>query len=152
MVNRSTRSAVALKAYSNINIQTGIEGASPHRLIQMLLEGALARITKAKGHMKKNAWAKKGEDISSAISIIGGLRDSLDHKVGGDLAKNLDSLYEYMTYRLMEANVKNDISMLDEVNGLLMEIKTAWDQIGESATTNNATDLGNAETLQRQAV
>ncbi len=64
-----------------------------------------------------------------AVSIIGGLRDSLDHKKGGSIAENLDSLYEYMTYRLMEANLKDDITMLDEVYQLLSEIKTAWDGI-----------------------
>ena len=132
MTNSSPRSALALKAYNSINVQTGIESASPHRLIQMLLEGALSRIAKAKGHMKDRSLAKKGEEISSAISIVGGLRDSLDHKVGGEVVRNLDSLYEYMTYRLMEANLKNDASMLDEVNELLVEIKAGWDAIGNS--------------------
>jgi flagellar secretion chaperone FliS len=119
----------ALKQYNKINLQTGIESASPHRLIQMLIDGALARLAQAKGHMKANSIAQKGEDISMAISIIGGLRDSLDHKKGGEIANNLDSLYEYMTYRLMESNLKNDISMVDEVHDLLMEIKSAWDAI-----------------------
>tara|TARA_R110000782_G_scaffold249330_2_gene336410 strand:+ start:611 stop:1054 length:444 start_codon:yes stop_codon:yes gene_type:complete len=121
----------ALKQYNKINLHTGIESASPHRLIQMLLEGALGKLAQAKGHMKLNDVAKKGEDVSMAISIIGGLRDSLDHEKGGDIAINLDSLYEYMTYRLMESNLKNDVAMLDEVYGLLMEIKSAWDAIAE---------------------
>lgn len=121
----------ALKQYNKINLQTGIESASPHRLIQMLMDGALTRLAQAKGHIKANSISQKGEDLSMAISIIGGLRDSLDHKKGGEIASNLDSLYEYMTYRLMESNLKNDISMIDEVYGLLMEIKSAWDAISE---------------------
>lgn len=119
----------ALKEYAKINVQTGIENASPHRLIQMLIDGALAKLAQAKGHMRANSIADKGEDISMAISIIGGLRDSLDHEKGGSIANNLEDLYEYMTYRLMEANLKNDILLIDEVHGLLMEIKTAWDGI-----------------------
>lgn len=147
MTNPSPRSNLALKAYNSVNIQTGIESASPHRLIQMLLEGALGRIAKAKRHLKDNALAEKGEEISSAISIIGGLRDSLDHKVGGEIVKNLDSLYEYMTYRLMEANLKNDSSMLDEVNELLIEIKTGWDAIGNLPPAA----VEGSEVLQRKA-
>ena len=130
MNNPSLGSIHALKEYTKINVQTGIESASPHRLIQMLIDGALAKIAQAKGHMKAKSISKKGDDISTAISIIGGLRDSLDHDKGGSIAQNLESLYEYMTYRLMEANLKNDILILDEVHDLLMEIKTVWDAIG----------------------
>ena len=119
----------ALKQYSKINLQTSIESASPHRLIQMLMDGALAKLAQAKGHMKANSVAQKGEDISIAISIIGGLRDSLDHDKGGEIASNLDNLYEYMSGQLMLSNIKNDISLIDEVQGLLMEIKVAWDDI-----------------------
>lgn len=119
----------ALKQYTKIDVHTGIENASPHRLIQMLMDGALTRIAQAKGHMKANSITQKGEDIGIAISIIGGLRDSLDHNKGGSIAENLDSLYEYMTYRLMESNLNNDVSILDEVHGLLGEIKSAWDEI-----------------------
>ncbi len=119
----------ALKQYNRINLQTGVENASPHRLIQMLIDGALGRIAQAKGHINMQATQQKGEAISMAVSIIGGLRDSLDHKKGGSIAENLDSLYEYMTYRLMEANLKDDVAILDEVHQLLTEIKTAWDGI-----------------------
>lgn len=129
MNNTSFGNISALKEYAKIHVQTGIESASPHRLIQMLIDGALAKLAQCKGHMRAKAISEKGEDISMAISIIGGLRDSLDYEKGGDIAKNLDSLYEYMTYRLMESNLKNDISMIDEVHGLLLEIKSAWDAI-----------------------
>ena len=134
----------ALKQYNKINLQTSIENASPHRLIQMLMDGALARLAQAKGHMKANSIAQKGEDISMAISIIGGLRDSLDHKKGGEIANNLESLYEYMSHRLMESNLKNDTSMIDEVYGLLMEIKSAWDEIA------NRPEAAQAETRLEQ--
>jgi flagellar secretion chaperone FliS len=130
MNNPNLGNILALKQYNKINLQTSIESASPHRLIQMLIDGALTKLSQAKGHMKSGSIAQKGEDISMAISIIGGLRDSLDHEKGGSIASNLDSLYEYMTYRLMESNLKNDISIIEEVHGLLMEIKTAWDEIG----------------------
>lgn len=137
MKNPNLGNVHALREYNKVNLHSGIESASPHRLIQMLIDGALARISTGKGHLKANLTAQKGEDISMAISIIGGLRDSLDHKQGGDIAANLDSLYEYMTYRLMEANLNNDISILNEVHDLLMEIKTAWDGIATHAAVQS---------------
>lgn len=132
MNNLSAANIQALEQYKKIDVHTGIENASPHRLIQMLLNGALSRIARAKGYVKNNELAQKGESISMAISIIGGLRDSLDHSVDDNLANNLDSLYAYMTYRLTEANLHNDVAMLDEVHALLMEIKTAWDAIADT--------------------
>lgn len=133
----------ALKQYTQLGTETEVDSASPHRLIQMLMEGALLRIIKAKAYMKNNEVQKKGEVIGMAISIIGGLRDSLDHKAGADLALNLDNLYEYMSSRLLEANVKNDITMLDEVYSLLMEIKTAWDAIGQPPLSSPSMRVAN---------
>ena len=132
MSRPNAANVLALAKYTKINVQTGVEDASPHRLIQMLFDGALSRIATAKGCIKLNQIEKKGENIGSAISILGGLRDSLDHEVGGEMADNLDKLYEYMTHRLMHANQSNDEAALVEVQALLMEIKTAWDEIGNS--------------------
>ncbi|GAB4260400.1 MAG: flagellar export chaperone FliS [Methylomicrobium sp.] len=106
-----------------------VEEASPHRLIQMLYEGGLQRIAFAKGALMRNQIAEKGENISRAIAIIGGLRSSLDLSQG-EIAQNLDNLYEYMERRLLEANLKNDVAILDEISGLLKEIKLAWDAVG----------------------
>ncbi len=127
----------ALKQYNSVAVQTSIEGASPYRLIQMLMDGALMRISKARSSLKKGNIAEKGEFISSAISIIGGLRDSLDHTAGGAIATNLDALYEYISNRLIVGNLSNDDDIFNEVYGLLMEIKTAWDQIEHAAVQTN---------------
>ena len=132
----------ALQEYTKVGVQSEIESASPHRLIQMLMDGALSRITKAKMSIKNDQVAEKGELISSAISIIGGLRDSLDHEAGGKMAENLESLYEYMTHRLLEANIKDDGSILTEVGNLLTEIKSAWDQV-EQAEIQNVANASN---------
>ncbi len=129
MNNPNLGNILALKEYNKVNLHAGLENASPHRLIQMLMDGALAKLAQAKGHMKANSIAQKGEDLSIAISIIGGLRDSLDHDKGGEIASNLDNLYEYMSRQLMISNIENDISLIDEVHGLLMDIKIAWDGI-----------------------
>lgn len=108
-----------------------VEAASPHRLIQMLLIGALDKIAIAKGAMLKKDIPAKGENISWAISIIDSLRASLNHEIGGELASNLSALYEYMGQRLLLANAHNDPAILDEVATLIHQIKAGWDGIAD---------------------
>ncbi|GMQ88176.1 MAG: flagellar export chaperone FliS [Gammaproteobacteria bacterium] len=124
----------ALQQYKKVSVHSMVEGASPHRLIQMLMEGALEKIYIARGLMEDGKIGPKGEHIGWAISIIDGLRISLDKDVGGEIAQNLEDLYDYMARRLMEANLQNDVTILDEVGDLLKQIKEAWDAIGDSAT------------------
>ncbi len=118
--------------YMQVNVHGGTSDASPHRLIQMLLNGALDRAAVAKGHMVRGNIAEKGRYIGLVISIIEGLRISLDKPGGGEIAQNLDDLYEYITRRLAEANLKNDAGILDEIMSLLKEIKAGWDAIPEA--------------------
>ncbi len=119
----------AMRQYQSVNTQARAIEADPHRLIQMLIEGGLTRLAQARGAMERNQTALKGELIGKAIGIVGGLRQALDVKKGGELAVNLDSLYEYMTTRLMEANLKNDPAIIEEVSELLREVKSGWDAI-----------------------
>jgi len=118
----------ALNAYSQTGVQSGAY-ASPHRLIQMLLDGALDKISVAKGFMQRGQIAEKGSYISWSISIIAGLRTSLDPQKGGEIAANLEALYDYMERKLVLANARNDEAGLDEVIKLLREVKVAWDGI-----------------------
>jgi len=115
-----------LMAYRDIGVHTGVESASAHKLILMLMDGAQEKISTASGHMQRGELARKGENIGWAISIIGGLRDSLNLEAGGELAANLERLYEYMSRRLVEANRDNDPAALQEVQGLLHEIRSGW--------------------------
>ena len=121
-----------IKAYNQVAVQTGVNDASPHRLIQMLIDAALEKIAKAKGFMVNKKIPQKGENISMAISIIDVLRASLDKQKGGEISSNLESLYDYMILRLTEANVSNKVEMLDEVTDLILPIKEAWDAIPEN--------------------
>jgi|TARA_Y100000034_G_C6703837_1_gene310548 flagellar protein FliS len=122
----------AMKQYQTVNVNAQVSEADPHRLIQMLMEGGLQRIAQAKGAMQHGNVALKGERISKALGIIGGLRDALNAEKGGELALNLDRLYAFMQDRLTQANLKNDVSMLDEVADLLREVKAGWDGIRQS--------------------
>lgn len=125
----------AMREYEQVGVRSQVEGAAPERLVQLMLEGALDRVNLARGAMENGQVAAKGERIGKAISLVEGLRASLDHERGGDLAGNLDALYEYVTRRLVEANLHDDTAILDEVTGLLREIKHAWDRIVGGAET-----------------
>jgi flagellar protein FliS len=119
----------SLQSYRKVSLESEIAVASPHRIIQMMFEGALQRIAQAKYAIQQKNPAQKGENIGKAISIIAGLSGSLNMDAGADVSANLDSLYEYMLRRLSEANVANDIEMLEEVSALLRTIKEGWDSI-----------------------
>ena len=118
-----------LKAYQQVNTQTSITDADPHRLIQLLYNGALERINMAKARMQAKDFEGKGKLIIKAIEIIGGLRNFLDFEKGGELSARLEGLYDYMERTLFEANAKNDIAKLDEVASLLHAVKEGWDGI-----------------------
>jgi flagellar secretion chaperone FliS len=121
--------ALAMKQYQQVSVHSGIMDASPHRLVQMLMEGALEKIALAKGNMGNQRLSEKGKNIGIAITIIGGLQSSLNYETEGGLAENLNNLYDYMSRRLVVANLQNDQGILDEVAGLMMEIKSGWDSI-----------------------
>ena len=118
-------------AYNQVSVQTSISEASPHRLIQMLIDAAIDKIAVAKGLMLNKKIAEKGKTISLAVAIIDSLRVSLDKSQDSEIANNLEMLYEYMNRRLTEANLRNDPEILDEVSNLLKPIKEAWDAIPE---------------------
>ncbi|TXI89778.1 MAG: flagellar export chaperone FliS [Cupriavidus sp.] len=119
----------ALRQYQSMDVASEVHVASPHKLIEMLLAGALARIARAKGAIMRRDIELKIESILSACAIIENLLISLDLKAGGTIASNLASLYDYMLRRLVYANAHNDIPALEEVSRLLGEIKSAWDAI-----------------------
>lgn len=119
----------AISAYRNVDAQSGVMDASPHQLITMLMEGALSRIAAAKGAMNRGDVAAQGEMLGKAISIIDNMRASLDVERGGDVATRLRDLYDYMESKLLEAGSSKDAAVLDEVSGLMREIKSGWDAI-----------------------
>jgi flagellar protein FliS len=120
----------AATAYSSLNVETGVAGASPQRLVIMLYDGALKAIFDAKVAMARGEISSKGSAISKAIAIIDeGLRPALDMDAGGEIAANLVALYDYVSSRLLYANLKNDPSSLDESARLLSELRGAWQEL-----------------------
>lgn len=119
----------ALNQYQQVNTGAAVESASPHRLIQLLMQGCLQRIAEAKGALVRSDVPARGLAISKAINIVAGLQSSLNKEVGGDLSGKLDALYDYMQRRLLEANLKSSEVMLDEVASLMRTVKEGWDGI-----------------------
>lgn len=122
----------ALKSYNHVQVNAGVESASSHRLIEMMFEGLLARLAQAKGAMQQKDMELKGQKISSAISIVLGLKDSLDVEKGGEVAANLDALYDYIQRTLWQANIKNDQSLIDECGRLVSQVSSAWREMGKN--------------------
>lgn len=120
---------LALKTYGTVQVESGVQDASSHRLIEMLFDGLLTRLAQVKGAIKQKNIELKCKKINEASSIIIGLRESLDLKTGGDMAANLDSLYEYMLLLLMKANRQNDPELINECGTLVSQISGAWRQI-----------------------
>jgi flagellar protein FliS len=124
----------ALKQYRQLGLETQINNASPHRLIQLLMDGGLDRLNGAKAAMERGDAATKGVLIGKALGIISGLRSSLNMDVEGtELPERLDNLYDYMGRRLLEASSFNKVEMLEEVIDLLKTIKSGWDGIEPQA-------------------
>lgn len=118
-----------ISAYSKDSLRSELTTADPHRIIQMLMQGALDRIAAAKGHIERNEMAGKSLCISKASAIIVSLLNSLDHSHAPEVSQNLADLYVYMNDRLNEATITNETKYLEEAAFLLGEIKSAWDQI-----------------------
>ncbi len=119
-----------LAAYRSTSAHAGVAAADPHRLIVMLMDGALERIATARGLMSNGTdTAEKVQLIQRALAIIDELRNSLNFKAGGEVSHNLDALYDYICRRLVQANASNKVEWLDEVSRLLNEIRAAWLQI-----------------------
>lgn len=123
----------AIGAYAQVGIETSVVDANPHRLIAMLFEGARAAINLASAAMQRGDVLAKVRAIDKAISIIGqGLQASLDHQRGGEIAVQLNNLYDYMLRRLLLANANNDLTTLAEVDALLVPLQDAWLAIGQA--------------------
>ncbi len=117
------------KQYQQVNATSEALESDPHRLIQLLLEAALTRMAQAKGAIERNEMAVKASLLGRVTDILQTLQLSLNHDAGGQLSSDLERLYDYMIRRLFEATLHNDTKMIDEVMGLLLNVKSGWDAI-----------------------
>lgn len=122
--------------YAGVAVETSVAAARPIDLVVMLYEGAGEGLTKAIAAMQAGNIAAKGEAITRVIRIIDeGLKAALDER-GGELTAQLRELYDYMNRRLLQGSLKNDPAALEEVRGLLNELKGAWGEIARAPRTS----------------
>lgn len=130
MFNRSSGAA----AYQQVDLETAVQTADPHRLILMLFDGALLAIAQAEVAIEQRNIPQRTAAINKAIAIvIEGLKTSLDVEAGGDLAERLAALYDYIAERLTHANALNNAAPLNEAAALLRTIRDAWAEMPEEA-------------------
>lgn len=118
-----------MNQYKSIDLKTRVDAANPHELINLLLQGARTNIATAQGNIARTQIREKGEHISKALSIISGLKSSLNKEEGGEIAANLLQIYEYVEVLLLKANLHNDAELLVQANNLLAPIHEAWQEI-----------------------
>lgn len=106
--------------------------ADPHRLISMLYDGALERLAQARYGIGSRDVPLKLRAVNGFVGIVEYLRLVLDRERGGEISERLDALYDYMLRSVANANLTNDVSKMDELAGLLREIKAGWDGIAET--------------------
>jgi flagellar protein FliS len=122
-------SGPALKAYRSAGAHGQVGAADPHRLVLLMLDGAIDRLSMARGHIERGQIPQKAETLSRAMAIVDSLNAHLDLEKGGEIATNLRGLYDYASRRLLEANLHNDVAALGEVAALLKEIRAGWQAI-----------------------
>ena len=124
----SSRSA---SAYQRVSVETAVSQASPHQLVNLLLEGLLKNVGSARAALKRGDIATKGKQINLAVRILDeGLKPALDLANGGDIAANLNGLYGYCSLRLTEANLHNEDAALADVMRVIEPLADGWKQIG----------------------
>lgn len=126
----------AMQQYKQVNTHAVVEGASPHRLVQLLMESMLRRLAEAKGALAREDVAARGEALGKAIDIVNALQAALNKEVESELPSQLDALYDYMQRRLLAANTQADVAAVDEVANLMRTVKEGWDGIAEVAAAS----------------
>lgn len=125
----------ALRQYQSVGAHSQVNDADPHRLVQLVLEAALERIVLARGQIQRGLRPQKAESLSRALALVDTLNAAVDLERGGAIGQNLRALYDFVSHRLVQANLRDDVVALDEVTNVLRELKAGWDGIGAAATT-----------------
>ncbi|HEX4377000.1 MAG TPA: flagellar export chaperone FliS [Steroidobacteraceae bacterium] len=119
-----------LAAYKSVSVHGTVAAADPHRLVLMLMDGVMERLAMARACIERRDIAHKAKLLHSCVTLLTELRGSLNISRGGDVARNLSELYDYMMRQLMRANAESKIEYIKEVSSLLGEVRDAWTAIG----------------------
>lgn len=117
----------AYQSYHNVNLGAQTAKASPVQLVLILMNGLIDELARARAHIESQRYEMKARSLDRAIEMLNGLASALDTDSGGEVVGNLERLYEYCAHRLYQAGVSMDVSLLDEVTGLLSTLREGWE-------------------------
>lgn len=129
------------QVYASNYIETSISEATPHKLVSLLYEGALKHLTLTKIFSEKKDFEKKSEHSNKLLSIFTALKSGVDLEVGGEVSENMYNLYDYCYRKTVEASVRNDARMLDEVQEIIQTLNEAWMQMPDNLKKASKSDL-----------
>jgi flagellar protein FliS len=141
LVNAYARNS-KLAAYQSVSVHGNVAAADPHRLVLMLMDGVMERMVVAKACIERGEIAKKAKLLHSCVTLLGELRGSLNMHQGGELARNLSELYDYMMRQLLRANLESNVDFIKEVMSLLTEVRSAWSAIGPEVRSFSVATAG----------
>jgi flagellar protein FliS len=117
-------------AYKRVGVETSVDNADPHKLVSLLFDALQQALASAKFAIQSGDVAGKVKQIGVAMRILEeGLKAPLNLEEGGELAANLNALYEYCVNRIILANARNDAAAIEEVSGLIGQVASGWKQI-----------------------
>jgi flagellar protein FliS len=119
--------------YKKVNVETASQG----KLIVMLFSGAVQRAERAKTMLERGKYEAVHNNLMRAQDIIGELRGALNMQAG-DLASNLDRVYEYLQHLLMKANIRKEPSPIDECIQLMVQLRDTWEELFQNAPTEES--------------
>ena len=123
----------AANAYRQVGVQSVVDGASPHMLIQMLFDALETSLNAAKGAMQRGEIEEKGRQIGKSVRILEeGLKASLNMEQGGEISQNLVSLYDYCITQITLANLRNDVALLETAQNVLAPVAQGWREMGQT--------------------
>lgn len=121
----------ALAAYGAVHTQTVVDGADPATLVRLLFDGAVDALLDAEGCIARSHRQSKAKALQKATEILLALKGALNTEAGGELAGTLDELYSYCLRRVLHGNLHHDVSALQEVRGLLEELRSGWGEMAK---------------------
>ncbi|MEM9171325.1 MAG: flagellar export chaperone FliS [Pseudomonadota bacterium] len=129
------------RLYRQNAAQHTVDTADGYTLIRSLLQKLVAHLAMAKHYLQEDDISQKAEHLTNAIGIVDVLQVSVEPKHHPELGDNLIALYDYIARQLLAANLHNDVARINEVEGLVREVKQAWDAIAGSASSNTASAM-----------
>ena len=133
----NTRNRGAMNMYQTNRYDMAVDYSDPQQLVYLLFSSLVDSLVDTVRHITEREWRQKSGSITRAQKILYGLKTTLDFENGGEIARNLDALYDYCLRRLSTANACNDLQAVLEVKGLMLEIKEAWTLLPARASSTS---------------